>query len=122
MPLYREETRGLHACYRAATGARITVDPEVDSLLDLDLYAAQVAAMDLVVTVSNTAAHMAGALGAPTWLMLPRGNGLLWYWLLCQGEHCPWYPSMRVFRQERAGDWSGMVRQVGQALAARRPA
>lgn len=110
------------AAAAAATGARITVDPEVDSLLDLDLYAAQIAAMDLVITVSNSAAHMAGALGAPTWLMLPRGNGLLWYWLLCKGEHCPWYPSIRVFRQERAGDWSGMVRQVGQVLAARRPA
>ncbi|WP_374448904.1 tetratricopeptide repeat protein [Stella sp.] len=107
------------AAAATATGARILADPEVDSLVDLDLYAAQVAAMDLVVTVSNTAAHVAGAVGAPTWLMLPRGNGLLWYWLLCQGEHCPWYPSIRVFRQERVGDWSGMVERLGRMLAER---
>lgn len=107
------------AAASAETGARILVDPEVDSLLDLDLYAAQVAAMDLVVTVSNTAVHVAGAVGAPTWLMLPRGNGLLWYWLLCHGEHCPWYPSIRVFRQDRVGEWSGMVQRLGRALAER---
>lgn len=104
------------AAATAATGARILVDPEVDSLLDLDLYAAQIAAVDLVVTVSNTAVHVAGAVGAPTWLMLPRGNGLLWYWLLCNGEHCPWYPSLRVFRQDRVGDWSGVVERLAQEL------
>ncbi|BBK30185.1 tetratricopeptide repeat protein [Stella humosa] len=101
---------------RAATGVAVRVDPEIDSLVDIDAYAAQVAAMDLVITISNTAVHFAGALGVPGWLMLPRGNGLLWYWLVCQGEHCPWYPSIRVFRQDREGDWSGMVERLASAL------
>ncbi len=102
-----------------ATGARILVDPEIDSLVDIDGFAAQVAAMDLVVTVSNTAVHFAGALNRPAWLMLPRGNGLLWYWLMCQGEACPWYPSIRVFRQDREGDWSGMVERLARTLRER---
>ncbi len=72
------------------------------------------AGLDLLVTVDTSAAHLAGALGVPTWLMLPHAPD--WRWMRDRADS-PWYPSMRLFRQERAGDWGGVVRQVAAALA-----
>ena len=100
----------------AATGAELIHDPEIDSMVDIDGFAAQVAAMDLVITVSNSTAHFAGATGRPTWLLLPRGNGILWYWLLSRDGRVPWYPSMRVFQQDRIGDWADAIQRVAAAL------
>ncbi len=100
----------------AAAGATLWRDPEVDPLQDLDAAAAQAAALDLVITTSNTAAHLAGALGVPTWLLLPApGYGLLWYWFLDRTDS-PFYPAMRCFRQARAGDWGGVIAAVGKSL------
>lgn len=93
-------------------------DPAVDPLADLDAAAAQIAGLDLVITTSNTAAHVAGALGVPLWLLLPApGYGLLWYWLLDRAD-LPFYPSARCFRQDRAGDWTGPVAAVAAVLEA----
>ncbi len=79
--------------------------------------AAVLANLDLLVTVDTSAAHLAGALGVPTWLMLP--NAPDWRWMRDRADS-PWYPSMRLFRQERAGDWDGVVRQVTAALVRER--
>lgn len=81
----------------AATGTPVLNDPEVDSLKDLDGFAAQLASLDLVISVSNSAAHMAGALGVPTAVVVPDGHKRLWYWF-DQGVFSPWYRSVRVFR------------------------
>lgn len=113
---------GDTAAERAALAGRhgITLwrDPAVDPLADLDAAAAQIAGLDLVITASNTAAHVAGALGVPVWLLLPApGYGLLWYWLLDRDDS-PFYPSARCYRQGRAGDWSGPVAAVAAALDA----
>lgn len=99
-------------------GARIILDTEIDPLRDMDAYAAQVAAMDVVVTSSNTAAHVAGALGIPTLCMLPNalGRGRRWYWFAAH-EECPWYPSVHRFMQRQTGDWLGVLRACGLALA-----
>ncbi|MEQ9447798.1 MAG: hypothetical protein RLN70_02710, partial [Rhodospirillaceae bacterium] len=70
------------ASAKAATGVDVVVDPTVDPLADIDRFAAQVAAMDLVITVSNTTAHVAGALGRPTWVLTPYSTGRIWYWFL----------------------------------------
>ncbi len=78
-------------------GVEIHQDPEIDPLADMDGFFAQVAAMDLVISTSNSAAHVAGALNVPTWLLLPHGRGALWYWFL-RREDSPWYPSMKIFR------------------------
>lgn len=72
-------------------------DPEIDSLKDLDGFAAQLAALDAVVSVSNSAAHMAGALGVPTAVLIPDRHKRLWYWF-DRGPFSPWYRSVRVFR------------------------
>jgi tetratricopeptide (TPR) repeat protein len=102
----------------ASAGLSILVDRDVDQLSDMDLFAAQIAAMDLVITVDNSTAHLAGALGVPVWVLLPFAPD--WRWLL-QREDCPWYPTMRLFRQTKPGDWLSVVEKVKQALAGWKP-
>jgi hypothetical protein len=72
-------------------------DPAVDSLKDMDAFFAQVAAMDLVITTSNTSAHVAGSLNVPVWVLLPHAKGTLWYWFVGRPDS-PWYPSARLIR------------------------
>ncbi|MBF0194184.1 MAG: tetratricopeptide repeat protein [Magnetococcales bacterium] len=95
------------------TGVKIITDNTVDQMKDLDSFAAQIAAMDLVVTISNTTAHMAGALGVPTLLMLDKSP--LWYWLL-KGKNSPWYSSIRLFRQKKLGEWKDVITEVKQEV------
>ena len=72
-----------------------------------------VAAMDLVISVDTSVAHLAGAMGRPRWIMLAQVPD--WRWLLGR-EDCPWYPTSRLFRQSAAGDWEGVVRRVAREL------
>ncbi len=65
--------------------------------------------LDLVVTVDCALAHLAAALGKPVWLLLPKIAD--WRWQL-KREDSPWYPGMRLFRQEHAGDWGGVIARV----------
>ena len=71
--------------------------------------------LDLVVTSDTAIAHLAGALGVPTWVVLQRVPD--WRWMLDRSDS-PWYPSMRLFRQERAGDWCEVLGRVASELAA----
>ncbi len=103
------------AALQAATGVRVIRDSAVDQMQDMDAFAAQVAALDLVITISNTAAHVAGALGRPTWTMVPAGPGLRWYWGR-SGNRSPWYDSLRLFRQGVPGHWHGVIEEVGAAF------
>lgn len=98
-------------------GAGLWHDDTVDPLADLDAAAAQIAALDLVISVSNTTVHLAGALGVPTWLMLPaRGYGLHWYWGADRPDS-PFYPTVRCFRQQdAAAGWGAVVAGVAAAL------
>jgi hypothetical protein len=70
---------------------------------------AMVDQMDLVITVDTSIAHISGALGKPVWTLLARVAD--WRWG-CVGETTPWYPTMRLFRQERQGDWAGVIDRV----------
>ena len=90
-------------------------DESVDHMGDLDQVAAQISAMDLVITISNTTAHMAGALGVPVWNMLPTGPGRLWYWFL-KGRKCPWYKSMKLFRHKYNEGWSETIKEITEQL------
>ncbi|UMY19802.1 tetratricopeptide repeat-containing glycosyltransferase family protein [Methylobacterium organophilum] len=78
--------------------------------------AAVLMSLDLVVTSDSAVAHLAGALGRPVWLALSHVPD--WRWLLT-GEDCPWYPSLRLFRQERPGDWASVFAAIHAALARR---
>jgi len=69
--------------------------------------------LDLVVSVDSSPCHLAGALGVPVWTALPFYPD--WRWMLGRDD-TPWYPTMRLFRQERAGDWPGVFRRIAEAL------
>ncbi len=75
--------------------------------------AALISALDLVLTVDTSVAHLAGALGKPFWLMLPAVPD--WRWMLYRSDS-PWYPSARLFRQQARGDWSAVIATIKQAL------
>jgi tetratricopeptide (TPR) repeat protein len=83
-------------------------------LTDFGETAAAVSQLDLVITVDTAVAHLAGALGRPTWLVLPYAPD--WRWLL-EREDSPWYPTARLFRQKKPGDWPGVAREIAAALA-----
>ncbi len=85
-----------------------------DQLTDFADTAAIISQLDLVITVDTAAAHLAGALGVPVWLLLIKVAD--WRWMLGR-EDCPWYPTMRLFRQREAGEWGEVGRRVGEALA-----
>lgn len=77
--------------------------------------AAIVAQLDLVICIDTVIAHLAGALGIPSWVLLPA-SGTDWRWLREQTDS-PWYPGvMRLFRQMKAGDWASTIGEVAQAL------
>jgi tetratricopeptide (TPR) repeat protein len=96
-----------------SAGAPLLIDRSVDQFADIDRFAAQVAAMDLVITIDNSTAHLAGALGVPVWLLLPYAAD--WRWMV-ERKSSPWYPSLRIFRQPHAGDWHSVIAEVRQAL------
>ncbi len=83
-------------------------------LTDFAETAAAVRRLDLVISVDTSVAHLAGALGRPTWLLLRYPPE--WRWLLDR-EDSPWYPTVRLFRQRQEGDWLEAVREVAAALA-----
>ena len=75
--------------------------------------AALISQLDLIISVDTSVAHLAGALGKPTWLMLPFSPD--WRWLL-QRADTPWYPTMRLFRQRKLGDWTDVISRIVAAL------
>lgn len=99
------------------TGLQVTRVASVDNFHDIDGLAALIDACDVIVTISNTTAHLAGALGKPVFLMLPRSVGRFWWWQADRSDAL-WYPNVRIFRQSVDGDWIGVIRQVRDALAA----
>jgi len=108
---------------RAAQGAN--PPPEAQPLLalghelrDFADTAAALEAIDLLITVDTSIAHLAGALGKPCWVLLPW-HKTDWRWLRDRDDS-PWYPAgMRLFRQAHRGDWAGVVARVRAALEAR---
>lgn len=81
---------------------------------NFDHTASLIANLDLVITVDTAVAHLSGALGIPTWIML-NAYGTDWRWLLDRKDN-PWYPTARLFRQPSPNDWSTVVNDVQQHL------
>jgi hypothetical protein len=88
-------------------------------LADFDDTAAVVALADRVITVDTSVAHLAGALGRPTWILVPFWPD--WRWMLDRDDS-PWYPTVRLFRQSAAGDWDTVIARVAAALKSDLPA
>lgn len=91
--------------------ALIDLQPAITDMADT---AALLQHLDLVITVDTSVAHLSGALGRPTWVLLPFVPD--WRWLMDRNDS-PWYPSVRLFRQPRFADWASVVEQVRNALA-----
>jgi hypothetical protein len=86
-----------------------------EELGDFADTAAVIALLDLVISADTSVAHLAGAIGKPVWILIPLAPDFRW---LLAREDSPWYPSLRLFRQRRAGHWPEVVARVQAALAA----
>ena len=104
-----------HGAARGEARAPVWTDPAIDPAGDFDPLAAQIAAIDIVVSASNGTAHLAAALGKPTFLILPKVIGRHWYWFP-ERESNPWYPAARPFVQDRDGVWASAIARVASAL------
>jgi ADP-heptose:LPS heptosyltransferase len=71
-------------------------------------------ALDLIISIDSMPAHLAGALALPTWTLLQKDAD--WRWM-DDRESSPWYPTMRLFRQRRSGDWQPVIARVKLELA-----
>jgi len=84
--------------------------------MKLEDIAAVMRHLDLVITCDTSIAHLAGALGVQVWVALK--HAACWRWMLDR-EDSPWYPTMRLFRQTKAGDWAGAFERIAAALSER---
>jgi len=107
---------------RGPAAAELSESPFANRIVDLTPHladaadaAAAISLLDLVIAVDGTVAHLAGALDKNCWLLLPSAAD--WRWLEKRTDS-PWYPSMLLFRQQRAGDWASVLEQCAFALAA----
>ncbi len=98
----------------AENGCEALVTDVGSKMSDFAEIAGVISELDLVVTVDTSFAHLAGALGKPVWVALSRPGD--WRWMQDRDDS-PWYPTARLFRQERPGDWDGVFQRIRQALA-----
>ena len=92
--------------------------PEIDIFNDIDGVLSIISACDLIITTSNSTAHLAGALGKETLLLIPYSVGKFWYWHDIDGFSL-WYPSVRVFPQITQGEWADPINAVKAYLEKR---
>jgi tetratricopeptide (TPR) repeat protein len=119
-PLFAVDAVAWYSLQKGDAGAQVATVAAARRLTplppdnDLDDTAALIAELDLVVSVDTSVAHLAGALGRPVWILLPFAPD--WRWQL-GGSASPWYPTARLYRQPRRGDWDAVARDVADALA-----
>jgi ADP-heptose:LPS heptosyltransferase len=83
-------------------------------LVDFSATAALIACLDIVVTVDTSVAHLSAASGRPTWILLPYTPDYRW---LLDRDDSPWYPTVRLFRQDEQRDYGTVIDQIKTALA-----
>ncbi len=111
------EWHSLQKEYRQPDLEILEAHPEIrqhqDDLTDFSDAAALIECLDLVISVDTSTAHLAGALGKPVWILLPHAPDYRW---MLDREDSPWYPSARLFRQSKAGDWAGVIQSVKEQV------
>jgi hypothetical protein len=105
--------KGRGATEIAAAAADLPVTDLEADLRDFSDTAAVISLLDLVICVDTSVAHLAGALGKPVWVLVPKPSD--WRWLEGR-EDSPWYPTMRLFRQDRQGEWDEVIARVKSEL------
>jgi Tfp pilus assembly protein PilF len=120
-PLFRVDKTVYFSLQKGSAAAQIAtpppglplhdVAPKLDDIADT---AAAIAALDLVISVDTSVAHVAGAIGKPVWILLPHVPD--WRWLLGR-EDSPWYPSARLFRQPTLGAWAPVIERMAAELS-----
>jgi len=105
--------KGPAAAQVAQPGTGATLHSIGNELADFADTAAALSALDLLISVDSSPVHLAGALGRPVWTLLPFQPD--WRWRL-DGEVSRWYPTMRLYRQRRRGDWPEVIERAAQAL------
>ena len=124
-PLFANKRFDFYGRQYGAEGREIEpyVGPNVtnlgDRLGDFAQTAGVIAKMDLILSIDTYIVHLAGALNIPTWVLLPYSPD--WRWGQGRADS-PWYPSLRLFRQPKPGDWTAVIKDVGRALNASAPA
>jgi len=98
---------------KAALREMIEIIDPTDHLTDFSDTAALISCLDVVITVDTSVAHLAGALGHPTWILLPYVPDYRW---LLDRDDSPWYPTVRLFRQDEGRDYARVLERVRQAL------
>ncbi len=88
----------------------VNYGPELEDFTDT---MGLIANLDLVISVDTAVAHLTGAMGKPVWLILPFSPD--WRWLLNRTDS-PWYPTMRIYRQKKKGDWDSVFNRIGRDL------
>ena len=111
---YGDVKRDIEAL-EAESGHVVHWDHEIDPMQYLDPFTAQIAAMDLVISVDNSTVHFAGAIGKPCWVLLPVNSD--WRWLI-ERTSSVWYDSLKLFRQKQGQGWEQAVAEVGHRLRA----
>lgn len=105
--------KGSAAVQAATPPAGMSMVSLSDEIHDFDDTAAILTLLDVLVSVDSSPVHLAGALGCPAWVMLPFMPD--WRWLL-EREDTPWYPSVRLFRQQARGEWGPVSQSISHAL------
>ena len=106
-----QKERGAEVLTSASSIRLIDLAPELDSFATT---AAVIKNLDLVITVDTAVAHLAGAMGKPVWTLIYSPSD--WRWLLDRNDS-PWYPTMRLFRQLKVGEWGEVIECVAKALS-----
>ena len=94
---------------------RINEVETIDNFNNLNGITSLIEICDFVITVSNTNAHISGALGKKTFLLLPKGKGKLWYWS-SKNNKSLWYPSIEVIEQNVAGFWNYAINKLSELV------
>ncbi|AJY27243.1 tetratricopeptide repeat family protein (plasmid) [Burkholderia thailandensis 34] len=104
---------GANIEVEAARAVGFQIEDHSAQFATFDESAAFIGALDLVITVCTSVAHLSGALGRPTWVLLDANPH--WPWLLHRSDS-PWYPSVRLYRQKKFGQWEHVMRKLGNDL------
>ncbi len=96
-------------------GIKVDKIEELDNFNDIDGITSLIDICDFVITVSNSNAHLSGALGKKTFLLLPKGKGKLWYWT-SKNYKSLWYPSIQIVEQEELGSWDKAIIKLSKII------